>query len=185
MPELVINNKPYEHHSFHGTVVGATKQLETKVTGGGGGGTSYRGTGYTAPVSIQSTTVTHDMIHLADDDGHEMALRLQNWDLSARESHKLSAIWLIKKGKKKGPYVAIHNHTLAETDYNKKELAKMHRTIWILLASIAVFFLPFLGGGMKFVLFLVGISVWWYLGIRGRNQLIASGKLLSLAGIGI
>ena len=183
MAEILINNKPYEHHFFRGSVVGATKQLETKVHGGGGGGGSFRGTGYTAPVTVSSTTVTHDMIHLADDSGSELALRLQNWDLSVRETHKLTAIWLIKKGKSKGPYVAIHNHTLGETDYNKKELAKMHRTLWILLASLAVIFLPVLGGGMKFVLVLAGLAVWWYLGIRGRNQLIASGRLLQMAGV--
>ncbi len=162
--------------------MGATKQLETKVSGGGGGGGTFRGTGYQAPVRISSTTITHDMIHLADEDGGELALRLQNWDLSARETHKLTAIWLVKKGKAKGPYVAIHNHTLGETDYDKKVLAKMHRSLWILLASLAVIFLP-LGGGVKFLLVVLGLAFWWIQGIRGQRQLIASGRLLQLAGV--
>lgn len=80
MAELVINRKTYEHNFFRGAVVGANKQLETKVHGGGGGGSTYRGTGYTAPVRISSTTTTHDLIHLADESGTEHALRLQNWD---------------------------------------------------------------------------------------------------------
>jgi hypothetical protein len=183
MANIVINKKTYEHHFFRGSVVGATKQLETKVSGGGGGGGSYRGTGYTAPVTISSTTVTHDMIHLADEAGKELALRLQNWDLAVRETHVLTAIWLVKKGKKNGPYVAIHNHTLSQTDYNERVLAKMHRTLWILLASLAVLFLPVLGGGIKFILMVAGISYWWYRGISGRRQLIASGKLLQMAGV--
>jgi hypothetical protein len=182
MPDIVINKKTYEHNFFRGTVVGATKQMETKVSGGGGGGGTFRGTGYTAPVNIKSTTVTHDMVHLADDDGSEHAMRLQDWDLSVRESHLLTAIWLIKKGRKKGPYVAIHNHSLNETDYNEKELAKMHRSLWIFFASLAVFLLP-MSTGMKFTLMAVGLAYWWYRGISGRKQLIASGKLLQMAGV--
>ena len=182
MADMVINKKTYEHCFFKGSVVGATKQLETKVSGGGGGGSTYRGTGYTAPVQISSTTITHDMIHLADEEGKELALRLENWDLSVRETHLLTAIWLIKKGKKKGPYVAIHNHTLEETDYNEKALAKMHRSLWILLASLAMIFLP-VSGGVKFVLLLAGLSFWWIKGIMGQRKLIASGQLLQLAGV--
>jgi hypothetical protein len=123
------------------------------------------------------------MIHLADENGKEMALRLQNWDLAARESHKLTAIWLVKKGKSKGPYVAIHNHTLDSTDYDERTLAKMYRTLWILLVSIAVLFFPVLGWGLKFILMVAGIGYWWYQGVSGRRELIASGKLLQLAGV--
>ncbi len=183
MADIVINKKTYEHHFFRGNVVGATKQLETKVSGGGGGGGSYRGTGYTAPVNISSTTVTHDMIHVADENGKELAVRLQNWDLAVRETHLLTAIWLVKKGKKHGPYVAIHNHTLDRTDYDERTLAKLHRSLWILLASLAVLFLPALGTGMKIVLMLAGIGYWWYRGIAGRRELIASGKLLRMADV--
>lgn len=183
MTDIVINNKTYEHHFFRGSVVGATKQLETKVSGDGGGGGTFRGTGYQAPVRVRSTTITHDMIHLADETGAELALRLQNWDLSVRESHELTAVWLVKKGKSKGPYVAIHNHTLSSTDYNEAELAKMHRTLWILLASLAVIFLPGLGWGMKLILMTGGIVYWWYRGVSGRRRLIASGRLLQMAGV--
>jgi len=182
MADLVINNKTYEHKYFRGNVVGATKQLETKVSGGGGGGGTFRGTGYSAPVQITSKTVTHDMIHLADEDGQEHALRLQDWDLSARETHLLTAVWLIRKGRKKGPYVAIHNHTLNETDYNERELAKMHRSLWILLASLAIILLP-LSTGIKLVLVVAGLGYWWYRGISGRRRLIASGRLLQMAGV--
>jgi len=182
MAEIVINNKGYDHRFFRGNVVGAEKQLETKVSGGGGGGGTFRGTGYTAPVQIRSTTVTHDMVHLADEEGKEHAMRLQDWDLSVRESHLLTAIWLIKKGKKKGPYVAIHNHSLEETDYNDKELAKMHRSLWMFFAALALFLLP-LGTWTKLILVAIGLGVWWFKGIIGKNQLIASGKLLRMAGV--
>ncbi|MDT8341991.1 MAG: hypothetical protein RQ751_10805 [Longimicrobiales bacterium] len=182
MAAIDINGKTYEHNFFRGKVVGASKQLETKVSGGGGGGYSHRGTGYTAPVHIQSTTTTHDMIHLADEEEHEHALRLQNWDLTVRETHLLTAVWLIKQGRKAGNYVAIHNHTLGHTDYDHRHLAKLHRSTWILLVSLAVVLLP-LSGGLKTVLVLGGLTTWWVLGILGARKLIASGELLRLAGV--
>lgn len=183
MAELVINRKTYEHNFFRGSVVGANKQLETKVHGGGGGGSSYRGTGYTAPVHISSTTTTHDLIHLADESGTEHALRLQNWDLAVRETHTLTAIWLARKGRKGGPYVAIHNHTLGDTDYDEQLLAKLHRPLWVLLVSLAALFVLPVGFGMRLLVTLGGLGYWWYRGIKGRRELIASGQLLRLAGV--
>jgi hypothetical protein len=181
MAEIGINGKAYDHHFVRGEVMAADKQLETKVSGSGGGGGSFRGTGYNAPVTISSTTTTHDMIHMVDDDGQEHAIRLQNWDLAVRTSHRLTAIWLAKKGTGKGPYVAIHNHTLNETDYNEKHLDKLHRSLWILLASLACVLLPV--GGLQFLLAIAGLAYWWYRGIAGRRRLIASGQLLQMAAV--
>lgn len=182
MAEIVINGKPYEHFFVRGEVVGADKQLETKVSGSGGGGGSFRGSGYTAPVQISSTTTTHDMIHLVDEDGQEHAIRLQNWDLAVRPTHRLTAIWLAKKGKRNGPYVAIHNHTLNETDYNEKYLEKLNRSLWILLVSLACILVP-VSGGLRILLVIAGLVYWWYRGVAGRRQLIASGQLLRMAGV--
>lgn len=182
MSHLVINGKTYEHNYVRGTVVGANKQLETKVHGGGGGGSSYQGTGYTAPVAITSSTTTHDMIHVQDEQGGEHAIRLQNWDLAVRETHTLTAVWLVKKGKKGGPYVAIHNHTLNQTDYNDDYLAKIHRPLWVLLASLAFLVVAPLGFGLKLLVTIGGIIYWWMRGVMGRKALIASGQLLRLAG---
>ena len=157
---------------------------QQKVQGGGGGGGAYRGTGVTAPVTITSTTTTHDEIYVTDDDGKEHALRLQNWDLSIRESHRVTAVWLIRKGKKSGGYVAIHNHTLEQTDHDEKGLAKLYRNLWIALGSVAFFLIfPIIGWGLKFILMVAGLAFWWYQGIKGRKELIASGKLVSLAGV--
>jgi hypothetical protein len=122
------------------------------------------------------------MIHMQDEDGQEHAIRLQNWDLAVRTSHRLTAIWLAKKGKQNGPYVAMHNHTLNQTDYNEKHLAKLHRSLWILLVSLACFLVP-VSGGLRFLLVIAGLSFWWYRGMAGRRRLIASGELLRLAAV--
>ena len=179
-----IGRKVYEHHFVTGTVASADKQLETKVSGGGGGGGSYRGTGYTAPVTVSSKTVTHDAIYLVDANGQEHALRLQDWDLSVREGHELTAVWLIKKGKSKGDYVAMHNATLGDTTYDAKVLAKLHRTWWLVPLSLLLpFVFQALHMGFAWWLAPIGLGAWIYFGIKGRNELKASGKLLTLAGL--
>lgn len=183
MAEIVLARKKFEHHFVKGAVVGADKKLETKVQGGGGGGGTYRGTGYTAPVSITSTTTTHDLIHLQDDGGKEHAIRLKNWDLSVRETHQLTAVWLVKKGRKSGPYVAIHNHSLDETDYDEKTVAKLHRSLWILLGAFALIILLPFETGTTIGLMLAAWIAWWAHGAILGKKLIASGRLLQLAGV--
>lgn len=182
MADLIINGKSYQHCFVQGTVVGADKQLETKVSGGGGGGGTYRGTGFNSSVHISSTTTTHDMVHLQDDTGGEHAIRLQNWDLAVRQTHRLTAVWLVRQGKKGGPYVAIHNHTLNQTDYDDKLLAKLHRSTWIVLVSLAMLLVP-ISGGLRVMLCIAGLAWWWYRGVAGRRELIARGTLLKLAGV--
>ena len=55
--------------------------------------------------------------------------------------------------------------------------------LWILLVGLAVaLFLP-VGGGLKFLLFVGVVAYWWYRGIKGRRELIASGRLLQMAGV--
>ena len=181
--EILINGKPWEVRSYTGTVADAQKRLETKVQGGGGGGSSYNGTGHTAPVTITSSTTTHDEVYVVDEGGQEHVLRLQNWDLSVRQDHKLTVVSMLKPGRANGPLVAIHNHALNQTDYDERELARMHRIWWIPFAAAAFFFFaPLVGWGLKTVVLLGALGFWWYQGVKGRNELIGSGRLLTLAG---
>jgi hypothetical protein len=177
MHEITINGKPFELHAVTGRVAAANKQLETRVHGGGGGGYTYQGTGHTAPVHITSTTVTHDQIYVVDGSGQEHALRLQNWNIACREGHELIAVWLIKKGKSSGPYVAIRNSTINETKYDDKELAKLHRPWWPLGTLLLPFVLHF--SGLSIVIVIAALGWRHYLGIKGRNEIKASGQLFS------
>lgn len=172
--EIVINGKVYEHYALTGRVAGASKHLETRISGGGGGGYSYQGTGYSSTAPVTSQTITHDQIFLADGSGKEHALKLQNWDLATREGHELTAVWLIRKGKNNGPYVAIRNHTTDDLQYNDAELAKLHRPAWALFSLVT----PFILGGTGVLVAIGGLVFWWIQGTRGRNALKASGRLL-------
>ena len=179
MREILINGKPFELHAVTGRVAAANKQLETRVSGGGGGGYAHQGTGFTNAVHISSTTVTHDQVYVVDGGGREHALRLQNWNLACREGHELTAVWLIKKGKTSGPYVAIRNATIDETKYDDKELAKASRPIWPLAALAAPVVLQF--SALSLFIVAAALIYRWYLGVRGRNELKASGRLLAAA----
>lgn len=172
--QIMINGKAYEHYWVTGTVAGASKHLETRISGGGGGGYNHQGTGFSSTAPITSQTVTHDQIFLADGSGKEHTLKLQNWDIATREGHQLTAVWLIKRGQATGPYVAIQNHTTDDLQYNDAELAKINRPGWALFSLVT----PFVLGGLGVMLAVGGVVFWYAQGVRGRNALKASGQLL-------
>jgi hypothetical protein len=63
---ITVGGRRFELYSFTGEVLTSEKGRSTAVHGGGGGGYSHGGTGYTAPVSISSTTTVHDQLFLRD-----------------------------------------------------------------------------------------------------------------------
>ncbi len=179
--EILINGKAYERYHVTGRVTGASKHLEMQVSGGGGGGYSYQGTGSTYSAPVTSRTVTHDQIFVADESGKEHALKLQNWDLATREGHDLTAVWLVKRGKSSGPYVAIRNHTTDETLHDMDELAKLHRPpLYFALAPILlVVFLPTIA-----TMAIIAALIYRHWAGRSRaKSLMASGHLLANTGL--
>ena len=127
--------KEYQIYSVTGKVLDAQKHYETRVTGSGGGGYTNQGTGYTAPVSISSTTVVHDNIFLMDAAGKEHAIQLQNFNVVSRAGNSLTAVWAIKKNKKRGQYIAIFNHTISETSFNHAKIFLMMAPHWLILVG--------------------------------------------------
>jgi hypothetical protein len=123
--ELRIGSKTLSLTWFTGKVVGTTKNLETKVHGGGGGGYSSQGAGYTAPVAITSTTTVHDQLFLVDPSGKECSFQLQNFDLACRETHDVTVLWAAKKGKNTGYNVLVYNHTVNKAAYQQSSLSTL------------------------------------------------------------
>ncbi len=179
MREISVNGRTYEVHATSGRVAAANKQLETRVSGGGGGGMTYQGTGFNNSVHISSQTVTHDQIFLVDQQGQERALKLQDWDVTCREGNELTAVWLIRKGKPNGPYVAIRNDTLGETQYDDKHLAKIHRPLWPLAALALPVVLQF--SGLSILVAIAALIFRHVVGNRGRDAMKASGMLFAMA----
>lgn len=179
--EILINGKAYERYHVTGRVTGASKHLETQVSGGGGGGYSYQGTGSSYVAPITSRTVTHDQVFVADESGKEHALKLQNWDLATREGHELTAVWLVKRGKSSGPYVAIRNHTTDETLHDMDGLAKLYRPM--LAYSLAPLLLMGWLGFNAVLLMAAGLIYRWWVGHSRAKALVASGDLLANTGL--
>src|SRR5881296_840061 len=122
MKTIQIRGKEFVLYSTTGQVVGGSKNLETKVYGGGGGGSTHEGTGYSAPVRISSVTIVHDQIFLSDNGGKEHAFQLSDFDIACREGHKLTVVWVVKKGKERGPYIAVRNHTTSQTFFAEDQI---------------------------------------------------------------
>lgn len=150
-----------------GKVVGKDKNYETKISGSGGGGASYQGTGGTSPISISSTTVIHDKVYLQQKDGKEMAIELTNWDIACREDHLLLVVWIKRGINESGPYVAIKNFTTDTIDYNKdkiKVLANQHIISGCLLISFIVLagcvLLYFIMGWKGIILGIIALGIY-------------------------
>ena len=137
MKTITAGGKEYELYCTTGKVAETGKNIETRISGGGGGGATFGGYGATAPVNIQSQTIVHDQVFLVDDKGMEHSYQLQGFNLACRSSNILSIIQSVKKGDKKGYYIAALNHTTGQAFYNKAALNSMfRRPVWMLLAGI-------------------------------------------------
>lgn len=150
----------FDLHHFSGIVEESGKNMETRVSGGGGGGATYQGTGGTAPVSITSRTVVHDQLFLTNKEGKERSFQLQDFNLACRRGNEVSVFWGIKKGKSSGSYLAVKNHTTEQLFFDDNEISKMFLNLWmqaliVLGGIIAIFVISYLGyiiGGALFFL---------------------------------
>ena len=106
---VTVGDRTIDLHTFQGEVVEEKKWATTQVSGGGGG---YNvGSGQQNPVTITSSTTTHDQFFLRNDAGQEMAFEIADASLALRKSHRVSVLWGIIKGNERGPFVAVYNHT--------------------------------------------------------------------------
>ena len=127
MTTVKINGKDYQLNWVTGSVLEATKNMETKVSGGGSRGKD--GFGNTRVDPIKSETTVHDQVFITDSAGQEHSYQLQNIDVACRQGNKLSIIWAIKSGQDRGPYVAVVNHSTSAKFVNAPALYKMYHPI--------------------------------------------------------
>ncbi|SCY23038.1 hypothetical protein [Flavobacterium caeni] len=104
------SNETYHLYVFTGKVLESSKNLETRVSGSGGGGFVYKGTGGSSDVTIRSRTLVHDQLFLLSETGEERSFQLQDFNLACRADQNLSIFWAIKQGDEYGPYLAVYNH---------------------------------------------------------------------------
>lgn len=122
MHSLQIGSGTINVFSFTGKVANASKNMETKVSGSGGGGFSYQGTGGNSSVRITSKTIVHDQLFLVDEEGNERSFQLQDFNVACRESNTVTVMWGILEGKENGPYFRVFNHTTNSDSFNDKKV---------------------------------------------------------------
>lgn len=149
----------FDLHLFSGIIEESGKNLETRVSGGGGGGATYQGTGGTAPISITSKTVIHDQLFLTSKEGKERSFQLQDFNLACRRGNEVTVYWGIKQGSSNGPYLAVKNHTTEQEFFDEGQISKMFLNLWIqallILGGIGVFF------GLSYLGYIIGVGLFF------------------------
>lgn len=147
METINASGKVYTLYSVTGKVVATNKNMETRVSGGGGGGYTHQGTGFSSPVTVTSTTTIHDQIFLVDDTGREHSFQLQDFNVACREGNVLKVIWAVKKGKDKGDYIIVQNNSTGQSFFNIGAIRRMFRPSWLIPLALTVIFL-YIGSGL-------------------------------------
>ena len=123
---IELQGRKYSLHYLTGKVIESSQRSETTVSGSGGGGYMWEGSGYVKPVQIRSNTVVLDRVFLIDRQGKEHALNLSNLQFECRASHELTFVWAIQEGQERGPYVLVFNHDLEQIYFQRQTLRKMY-----------------------------------------------------------
>ncbi len=165
MQILSANGQKFILHNVTGKVEDAGKNMETKISGRAEAG--Y----YGARTSIQSKTVVHDQFFITDNTGLEHSFQLQGFNVACRSSNRLSVLWAMKQGAKKGPYIAVFNHSTATAYFDSKTMAALFRRPLLYLIGTLVLLL-FLGAKASFFYWLAPLALgWWYAeGIISANR---------------
>lgn len=185
MKTIVVGGKNVELHAVKGLVLSTSKNMETKVTGSGGGGFSYRGTGGNSNVRIKSNTTIHDQLFLLDDSGREHAFQLQDFNLACREGNNLAVVSAIKQGKDSGPYIAVVNHTTGKISFNADALKKAFAPNLLMLAAIfigtCILGLSLAGSGFLVFAFFLFIGLFIYMSVVTSNNVKTVKSNINLA----
>ncbi len=140
--KLYLGGTFYTLYSDTGTVVSPSKDREvrTHVHGGQVSG-GYNSPVTSTPVTSTTTTITHLEFFLQKANGEERPIHVTSGlaDTAVREGHKLSAVWMIRKGKESGNYFMFRNHSTGQTIYNDASLKGMVTPWWKTLVIITSF----------------------------------------------
>jgi hypothetical protein len=180
MQTITLSGTTYNLQATTGKVLSTNKNLETKVSGGGGGGFARRGSGFNSPVRITSTTTVHDQIFIEDKNGKEHSFQLSGYDLAARENNTLSVLAAFKENKDSGTYFAVINHSTDKIyykDLSVKSLCGPNKFILMGIAVIA-FFIGFNLFSSKFIiammLIVVGLLIYYFVTLAKNTKILKS-----------
>ena len=166
MKTFIGGGRQYNLYWVTGKVLQVGKNMETRVTGSGGGGFSYKGTGATSSVSISSQTIVHDQLILEDGEGVEHSFQLMHFDIAARESNVLTVLWAIKQGKESGKVMVVRNKTTRKTYFRNDVINGVffHPWWYPVLAGIGIGLIAHFIPPLLYITSIAWIAIWiiWY-----------------------
>lgn len=144
MKTIYIRGKKYNLNYIKGTVLETDKKIETIVSGSGGGGYNYQGTGHQARVNISSRSVVHDQLFLKDENNQEHVFQLADFNVACRKDNILTVVQIFKEGRNKGDNIAVINHDTNQMHYNNELLLticnpKVNLIPFLLIAPVLIF----------------------------------------------
>jgi hypothetical protein len=178
---IVVDDKPYRLEAVTGTVLSASKSMETKVQSSvsGGGGRLHKGSGKVRDVDVTmtSTTVVHDQFFLQDAAGQEHAFQLQGFNVACREGNVLTVVAAFAPGAQRGTYVLVYNDATQTRFYHEQALQRLCQpSFWrYLLVCLVLLVVEFkllsgfllVAGSMFATVFATMVAF----GIKGGNNL--------------
>ncbi len=91
-------------------------------------------------VTVQSTSAIYNRLFIADHKGCQHALQLSDFDIVCKEGDELVAVWAIKKGNTRGPFIALKNISAGQSFFSNRQLMNMFQP------PLALLFLAGCGG---------------------------------------
>lgn len=157
-----IGSRLIDLHAFTGAVVDQTQASETRTT-------------VHSNNQVTSRTDHYSHIFVRAPNGEERDLEVANMQIGVRREHTVTLLWGIKKGKERGPYVAVYNHDTKGIHHIRKANNDLAGPFgYNLLLVVAVFVAVFglfgvLGGNVAAAipLLLGGGSIYW---VYGRQK---------------
>lgn len=163
------NGKQVEFRAVTGVAVAPGKHVETYTSGSGGGGTTFNGHGYTAPVNISTTVVIQQDFFVREESGRETPVQLRNENIPLAEGQRVTMISGHVGDTGKWTHLVNHNAERYWTLSNAFDLAVawglVRKPIYTLFIGVTIGVVTgnVLNGSIGF---LAAVAYWVYEGIK-------------------
>jgi hypothetical protein len=182
--DITVNGRNISIYRATGEVAHFATTSSVQVSGGGGGGYINQGSGHVSVAPVTSTTTFHHQLFIQTDEGHEEVVELTSAKtLMVRQGHRVSVLWGIAQGRDKGPYCALHNHSIGGTELSPKAIGNLANPDWLqgvaglgvivgIVAGVVTLFRLFAAGPFHFGVIVSGaIAVGgFYIGVLVRRN---------------
>lgn len=136
MKAITAGWKKYMLYSFTGKVTGMGKDFLIYRFGQNSKSYLSEKEKWLPSVSVETKTNAFNHIFLTAADNSKRSINLNHFDIACREGHELTAIWAIKKGEQRSPYIIILNNTTRHAFFSDHIITKMFAIPFFLYVRI-------------------------------------------------